>query len=144
MSLSPKLASNVVEVAKTWLGTPYHMGAKIKGVGVDCGTLLTEVYREAGVVGEDICLGSFAQDWFLHTREEKYLDWITRYCVETDSRDPGNIVLFRYGRIFSHGGIIVEWPLVIHAWRGGVSYADVTQPPLMGRKTVLYEPVSGQ
>lgn len=33
-----------VAEAITWLGTPYHHQGRVKGVGVDCGTLLCEVY----------------------------------------------------------------------------------------------------
>lgn len=144
MSQLRKWESNVVRVAESWLRTPYHSGASIKGVGVDCGTLLTEVYREAGVVRDEIKLEHFPIDWFLHTREEKYLDWIKRYCRQTSDRRPGNVALFRFGRIFAHGGIIVEWPVIIHAGRHGVSHADVTKAPLSGREFVVYEPISAE
>lgn len=39
-------ASNTVAEALTWLGTPYHQQGRVKGVGVDCGTLLCEVYEK--------------------------------------------------------------------------------------------------
>ncbi|WP_436904878.1 hypothetical protein [Acinetobacter johnsonii] len=34
-----------VQEALTWLGTPYHHQGRVKDVGVDCGTLLCEVYE---------------------------------------------------------------------------------------------------
>ncbi len=37
-----------VQEALTWLGTPYHHQGRIKGVGVDCGTLICEVYEKVG------------------------------------------------------------------------------------------------
>ncbi len=31
---------------------------------------------------------------------------------------PGDIALWRFGRCFSHGAIVVDWPIVIHAYLG--------------------------
>ena len=31
---------------------------------------------------------------------------------------PGDIALWRFGRCFSHGAIVVDWPVVIHAYLG--------------------------
>ena len=31
---------------------------------------------------------------------------------------PADIVLWRFGRCFSHGAIVVDWPIVIHAYLG--------------------------
>jgi len=142
MCLRPKWESKVIEEAISWIGTPYHMGATLKGVGVDCGTFLTEVYRRAGIVSDKIQLEHFPIDWFLHTREEKYLGHIERYCVGIDLGLPARVVLFQYGRIFSHGGIIVEWPIIVHAWKNGVEYGDATKAPLSNRKHKFYEPIS--
>ena len=44
-----KKAKNLeaVQEALTWLGTPYHHQGRVKGVGVDCGTLICEVYEKS-------------------------------------------------------------------------------------------------
>lgn len=39
-----------VNEALTWLGTPCHHQGRIKGVGVDCGTLICEVYEKVGLM----------------------------------------------------------------------------------------------
>lgn len=39
-----------VKEALTWLGTPYHHQGRVKGVGVDCGTLICEVYEKVGLM----------------------------------------------------------------------------------------------
>lgn len=49
----------VVEIAREWVGTPYHTGARIKGAGADCLTLLAEVYAEAGII-ERVAAGIFS------------------------------------------------------------------------------------
>lgn len=107
----------VVAVASTWLGTPYHTGGHIKGVGVDCLTLLAEVYAEAGLT-EPIDLPHYPHDWHLHRGDERYLEGLLHYAKETADPMPGDIVLWKFGRCFSHGAIVVKWPVIIHAYVG--------------------------
>ncbi len=38
--------SVVVEVARSWIGTPYHHQASLKGAGADCLGLLRGIWRE--------------------------------------------------------------------------------------------------
>jgi hypothetical protein len=33
-----------------------------------------------------------------------------------ESPAPADLALFRYGRAVSHGSIVVEWPLLVHAY----------------------------
>lgn len=40
------LRVRVVEIARRWIGTPYHHQASLKGVGCDCLGLVRGVYRE--------------------------------------------------------------------------------------------------
>jgi len=110
--------AHVVAVARSWLGTPYHTGGRVKGAGVDCLTLLAEVYREAGFT-EHIAIPYYSYDWHLHRGEERYLEGLLRHAREIDGPpEPGDIVLWRFGRCFSHGAIVVQWPTIIHAYVG--------------------------
>jgi cell wall-associated NlpC family hydrolase len=53
----------------------------------------------------------------------------------------GDVALFRFGRCFSHGAIIVDWPTVIHAWHvGGVILTDAGQPFLVRRPVRFFSP----
>lgn len=108
----------VVRVARSWLGTPYHTGARVKRAGIDCLTLLAEVFTEAGITPR-IDIPHYNPDWHLHQGEERYLNGLLGYCREIDGPpQPGDIALWKFGRCFSHGAIIVEWPFVIHAYVG--------------------------
>ena len=128
----------VVAEARTWLGTPYHHHARVKGAGVDCAHLLCAVYENAGVTSP-IDPGFYATDWHLHRNEEQYLDWMNRYCDQVDEPLPGDIVLFRFGRTFSHSGIVVEGDLVVHAYYGrGAVMNRMTEEPLVGRARVFW------
>ena len=40
----------LVDAARSWLNTPYHHKARVKGAGVDCAQLLIGVYTDAGLI----------------------------------------------------------------------------------------------
>jgi len=115
----------VVQEAMTWLRTPYAHHSRVKGVGVDCGMLLAEVYERAGVMPH--CdPGEYPNDWHLHRSEERYLGIVQERSRPVEAPGPGDIVLFRWGRCIAHGGIVVQWPLIIHSTAGiGVTLANV-------------------
>ena len=68
--------ARVVEMARTWLGTPYHHCAAIKGVGTDCAMILVAVFQEAGLV-HDVAVPAYSPSWHLNRDEEKYTDLAT-------------------------------------------------------------------
>jgi cell wall-associated NlpC family hydrolase len=131
----------VVKEALTWLGTPYHHHARVKGVGVDCAQLLCAVYEACGLVPH-IDPGNYAHDWHLHRGEEVFIGWLERVGAR-EVRAPvrpasGDVVLFRYGRAYSHGGIVVDGPgelTVVHAYlMRGVIRSRLDDEPLQGRR----------
>ena len=107
---------DIVAAARAWLGTPFHNGADIRGIGVDCGMLLVRVYVDLGLCAP-FDPRPYAQDWHLHRDEERYLGFILANCVEVEAPAPGDILAVRYGRSWSHAGIVtVASPLtIIHA-----------------------------
>jgi NlpC/P60 family putative phage cell wall peptidase len=132
----------VIASAEAWLGTPYHHAARLKGVGCDCLTLLAEVYHAAGIIPL-IELPYYPPDWHLHRGVERYMDGLRDHAHEIVGAQPapGDVALFRFGRCFSHGAIVTEWPLLIHAWHvGGVMRGDATQALLAGRAVRFFSP----
>jgi NlpC/P60 family putative phage cell wall peptidase len=130
----------VLRAAESWLGTPYHHMGRLKGVGCDCLTLLAEVYHEAGVIGPPD-IPHYPPDWHLHRGVERYLDGLVRYASEVGTPRPGDVALFRFGRCFSHGAIVTEWPELIHAWHaGGVMRGNAAQPLLARRAARFFSP----
>jgi len=105
----------IVAEALSWEGTPYHSHARIKGVGVDCAQLPAAVYEAVGLVPH--LAPDYADQWFLHRDEETYLSWVRPHARQIDRADllPGDFVIWRYGRTFSHGAIVIAPPIVIHA-----------------------------
>jgi cell wall-associated NlpC family hydrolase len=111
-----RVRAAVVAEARTWIGTPYHNCADIKGVGVDCGMLLARVFVDLGLV-EPFDPRPYAHDWHLHRSEEKYLDALLARAKEVETPLPGDVMMFRVGRCYSHGGIVTRLdPLtIVHA-----------------------------
>ena len=105
----------VVAEARHWLGTPYHSGARLLGVGVDCAQLPAAVYHAAGLIPL-IPIGTYSPQWHLNRDEESYLAEVLSHARESAAEPlPGDFILWRVGRKWAHGGIVAGWPRVIHA-----------------------------
>jgi cell wall-associated NlpC family hydrolase len=115
----------VLAEARTWIGTPYHHMGRVKGAGVDCATLLMEVFARAGVIAP-ATVDFYPPDWHLHRSVERYLGELLKYGREIEGApQPADVLVVKFGRVFSHGAIVVQWPVVIHAMlQHPVSYAD--------------------
>ncbi len=109
----------VLAEARSWIGTPYrHMGrAKGPRGGVDCAQLVWAVFHNCGLT-PFLPLEPYAQDFFLHRDVERYLAIVLRRALEVEYPRPGDLVLFRIGRLYAHGAIVDSpgWPTIIHAW----------------------------
>ena len=91
-------ATTVVAIARTWLGTPYHHQASLKGVGTDCLGLVRGVWRE--LYGPEPKrsppytprLGRGA------TARETLLEAARRHLIEVAPAEaqPGDVLLFRW------------------------------------------------
>ncbi|MFS1524436.1 hypothetical protein ACL7TT_10035 [Microbulbifer sp. 2304DJ12-6] len=115
----------VVAEAKTWLNTPYRHQGRVKGAGVDCGMLLLEVFSATGVI-EAGAVEDYPRDWHLHRGEERYLGQVLQHAQEiAGPGQAGDIAVWRFGRSFAHGALVVDWPTIIHSYVGlGVVYGD--------------------
>lgn len=125
----------IVETALSWAGTPYHHQAKIKKVGCDCATLLVGVFQEAGLVGA-IELPHYPPDFMMHRDEELYLSVVERFAKQIEPPpQPGDVVAWKMGRVFSHGAIVIAWPTVIHSVLGrNVFLTDAEKEELLSKR----------
>ena len=160
IALSRMTRDWVVEEARSWIGTPYHKGARVKGAGIDCGTFLLEVFLRAGFLSEEDArkleeIIPVAQDWFCHTNEERYLKAVIRHArhvLTAISRTtltplPGCIAVTHHdhtSRTWNHGGIITRWPMVVHAVGPFVKQVDATTDGMWEcRQISIYDPWLG-
>jgi NlpC/P60 family putative phage cell wall peptidase len=126
----------LVAEARSWLKTPYHRHASLKGVGCDClglhrgiGTVFGIVFQEASHEVADILR---APQWFLHLQEEYFLD-VFATCpalepVPLDAVRPGDALLFGFGdHPCSHAGVLTTPARFVHALYG----KEVREDPLV-------------
>lgn len=127
----------VIAEAMTWLGTPFRNNAAVKGQGVDCAQLLAKVFANAGVVPPQN-VEIYSPQFFLHHSEEKFLSYVLPLAREIaigDAREA-DVVVYKIGRVFAHGAIVLEWPKAIlhaHLLSGRVLITGAFEGDLFGR-----------
>ncbi len=108
-----------IEEAISWIGTPFRDCADVKGRSgaVDCAMLLTRCAVDTGLVPA-FDPRPYPPRWHLHRDEERFTSWIEHRLGgrEVPSPRPGDIVVWRFGRTFSHGAVCVGAGEVVHAW----------------------------
>lgn len=108
MAIMDRAASQrltVVAAARSWIGTPYHHAADVKHVGIDCAMLMVRVFCDLGLV-EKFDPRPYTSDWFVHRDEERYMGFLLARAHVVDEPQPGDVMLFKLGRCFAHGGIV--------------------------------------
>jgi cell wall-associated NlpC family hydrolase len=106
----------LAEQVKTWVGTGYqHRGTT--RFGCDCTGLIIGCLRELGCLGH-YQLRQYPFQWNLHA---EHGDYICEECekiadaVPCIDPQPGDIVVFRFGKCRAHAGVITEAPIFVHA-----------------------------
>lgn len=115
MATEAETRAAIVAEALSWLSTPYHHHGRIKGVGVDCAMLPAEVLEAVGAIPH--LEPEYSPQWMLHRDEEKYLEWVRPYAREIcrEQVQPGDLVMWKFGRTYSHSAIVIDPPTIIHA-----------------------------
>lgn len=135
----------IVAEARKWIGARWHHGARVRYVACDCGMLIADVFDAAGAVAFQP-IGPYSRQHPLHSSEERFLAVVECYAKEIEGQPlPGDIVVWRFGRAFSHGGIVVDWPWVIHAYTGeGVVLCDTSMSHLSRRAVKFFSVFGGE
>jgi cell wall-associated NlpC family hydrolase len=109
--------SAIVAEAMTWLRTPYAHKQRLKGAGVDCAGLPLETYAACGII-PPTDVGEYSSQWHLHRSREMYLEWVDKFGrrIPLEDARAGDFLVYKFGRTFSHGAIVLEPPRVIHAY----------------------------
>ena len=105
------MPARIVRAARSWLGTPYHDQASVKGVGCDCLGLIRGVWRE--VVGpEPMPVPPYSRDWGEAGPHEVLAEAARAAMIEIDVADArtGDVVLFRMRQeaIAKHAGVLTS------------------------------------
>ncbi len=109
----------VIAVARSWLGTPYHDQASLRGVGCDCLGLARGVWRDL-VGAEPQPIPPYSRDWGETGVREVLADGARDMMIEIPLAEigPGALVLFRMAprAIAKHVGILTAPDRFIHAY----------------------------
>jgi NlpC/P60 family putative phage cell wall peptidase len=111
----------VARAARSWLGTPYHHQASLKGVGTDCLGLVRGVWRELyGFEAE--APPPYSPDWAEARGSETMLAAAARHLEPRRAGEPeiGDVLIFRlrHGAMAKHAAILTEPDRMIHAMEG--------------------------
>lgn len=125
----------VVEVARSWIGTPYVHQSAVRGAGSDCLGLLRGVWRE--VLGEEPeAVPAYSMDWSEPQGDERLWAAAARHLQPKSLANAasGDVLLFRMraGAVAKHLGIQVRVKAdasFIHAYTGhGVVESPLSMP----------------
>ena len=102
----------VVECARSFLGTPFKHQGRLKGMGIDCAGLIIKVAHELSISSFDFTAYSRDPD---STEMQQYLQF---HLIEAPSsqRLAGTIVHMRFVGEPKHVGILTSPTSIIHAY----------------------------
>ncbi len=109
----------VVATARSWLRTPYHDQASLRGIGCDCLGLARGVWRD--VVGDEpFQIPPYSRDWGETGPHEVLADGAASMLIPIGTNDasPGALILFRMAprAIAKHVGILTGPDSFIHSY----------------------------
>ena len=136
---------DIVDEARSWLGTPYVHQASTKGAGTDCLGLLRGVWRaQIGCEPEEVPI--YTMDWSEPQGEERMWAAAQRHLIEKPSADlsSGDVVLFRMrdSGIAKHLGIMTSTgavPRFVHAYNGHGVVENALSEPWRRRIVACFE-----
>ena len=100
--------AQVVQTARSWIDTPYHHQARLKGVGVDCVGLVIGVGRELGM-----CAPDFDVEPYARTPDGSSLmhqaGGLMRRLPRATELQPGMVIVVALGGEPQHLGILAEY-----------------------------------
>lgn len=120
MTYPPVSRASLVEIARSWVGTPYHHAAGVKGVGVDCAFMVCMSFQEAGVPVE------WTQSYSHADYIQNLIDTAAMWCdslPENAAPELGTVIIFRHiPLMYNHCGIFSGekdgYLNFIHAYNG--------------------------
>mgnify|MGYP001765894949 CR=1 FL=1 len=125
-----EIGERAVEIARAWIGTPYHHQASVRGVGCDCLGLVRGVYAELyGAPAEtpppysrDLAEATGVETLLEAARRhlDEVAHWMDMPTLRAVLPVQGDVLIFRLrpGAVAKHCGIYVAGPGMIHAFEG--------------------------
>ena len=137
-------------VARSWIGTPFHPHASVRGAGVDCVHLLGSIYVETGLL-ETFTFPKYALDGGSHSDSSLIIEWLklSRHFQSLGPKPEailiGDLLIFSLGKSAWHVGTYLGVPAgtFVHALEtAGVVTSSYLEHPWGRRLTGLYRPIA--
>lgn len=108
---------DLYEIALSYVGTPHHNGGNVKGAGLDCSTLMTNIHEEATGIHTPVVF-DYQSDWYCkRDHEELLLKYLEEYCypIEESELRAGDMISYRWGRSdYAHVSMYLGKNKIIH------------------------------
>ena len=134
----PHPRTTIIALARSWLGTPYHHQASLRGVGTDCIGLIRGIWRELYGAAAPEALPAYTRDWAEGSGRETLIEAARRHLVEIPRFEarPGDVLVFRWrrGSLAKHCAILSKPTAIIHALEGA-PVSEVALSPWWRRHT---------
>lgn len=131
-------ADEPVRLARTWIGTPYHHQASVKGVGTDCLGLIRGIWLEL-YGAESEAPPAYSRDWGEANGEETLLAAARRHLIELPRAEakPGDVLVFRIraASVAKHAALLASPASMIHAMEGYL-VSEIMMTPWWQRRLV--------
>lgn len=110
---------DLLQEARSWIGTPYCHQASLKGVGTDCLGLIRGVWR-ACYGSEPECVPPYSASWTVGSDTDTLTETAERHLIRKSiaNRSPGDVLLFKYRPTDSarHCAILSTPDKILHAY----------------------------
>ena len=98
---------DVVAEARSWINSPYHHQARLRGVGVDCIGLVIGVGRALSLCAPDFDFTGYGRTPDGKTMLSECDRFMTR--IQRDEIRPGNVIVLRFERDPQHMAIVADY-----------------------------------
>lgn len=134
-------------VAESWRGTPFMPNAAIKGAGVSCQKLVSEIFIETGALPKSFSVPDGPMNWSHAHKDsliEKFMATQTEFFTEGfNVLAAGDMIGIQIGGCVHHCGIILNGSgFFIHCLRPhGVLFNNAHDATYLGRIKKIWHPI---
>jgi Cell wall-associated hydrolases (invasion-associated proteins) len=117
--------ADVVRVARSFSGTPYHHLGRLPGVGLDCAGVLICIGRELGLVAPDFDVPTYSPNPDGHS----LIDWCDEFMgpdVQQEYMRPGDAIIVKVEKHPQHIAILGDY---VHGGLSIIHSAMNATPP---------------
>lgn len=104
------MRKRIIQEARTWVNTPFHLHGRLKHIGCDCVGLVLGVAKELNLMSKQNHVLPHFETLDYHPRESNKLlvQMLNLHLVEKTNLQIADVVMLKYDSIPGHIGIISQ------------------------------------